>query len=454
MRHAKWGLGLSIVLVGCGPEGDRERVQKTKQEIAAPLAEAFCNVQVDGIGSVAMETDYLPHVIQCENGGANLQALKAQAIAARSVAYYNMASQGSICDGQGCQVYSCGATPGPEHLQAVAETSGQYLSFDDTLTYGFYVAGDNNVSPPGCVGVSGATEHYVTYNEGKSGNDVEQTTLGYVGPPGFGQNRGCMSQWGARCLENHNGYDALGILRFFYGADIGILTAPGPCVTPTTPELDAKVVSQSANPESVCTSAALTFEFEVENTGTAAWSDANGSNYGESIRLGVPDDSNDPFVGGNRISLNESTNPSVDPVGGDCNDQAGCKRTVFRSPAGMTAPPVAGIYTTRWRMVDEGRAWFGPEMSLTVEVKTCAGQDGGGASGGSGAGGPGQSTTLVEDDEGCGCRAAGGTGRASSLSFLVLGLAALVRRSRRERLTSRDWLRRALPPRPIRHDHP
>src|SRR5690606_3052377 len=145
------------------------------------------------------EDDYLPHVIQCENGGAKLEALKAQAIAARSVAYYNMATQGSICDSQGCQVYSCGATPSAVHYQAVKETAGIYLSYDKTLTYGFYVAGDSGVSAPSCVGSSGSTEHWVTYNAGKSGTAVEQTALGYVGPPGFGQNRGCMSQWGARC---------------------------------------------------------------------------------------------------------------------------------------------------------------------------------------------------------------------------------------------------------------
>jgi MYXO-CTERM domain-containing protein len=428
--------GIGLLVLGCGTEGERERLQKTSQEIDAPLPQAYCNVEVTGSGNLAMETDYLPHVIQCENGGANLQALKAQAIAARSVAYYNMATQGSICDSQGCQVYSCGATPGPEHLQAVAETSGQYLSFAGLLTYGFYVAGDSSVAPPSCVGNSGATENYVTYNEGKTGPDVEQTTLGYVGPPGYGQNRGCMGQWAARCLENDKGYDALGILRFFYGADIGILTAPGPCVTPTKPELDAKATSQSSDPPSVCTSQELSFQFEVENTGSATWTDVNGSNFGESIRLGVPDDSNDPFTGANRISLNDSTNATVDPAGGDCSDQVGCRRTVFRSPAGMKAPSVAGTYTTRWRMVDEGRAWFGPEMSLSIEVKACSGTGGGGSgsggssAGGSGNGGPGQNTTVVSDDDGCGCRVAG-KANSGNLAYLALALLALRQKRRR-----------------------
>lgn len=233
---------LLAVLVGLSPfacgapsdeEGqDHERVGDVSQAIGAPLPEAYCTITVDGIGELDAEEDYLPHVITCENGGANLEALKAQAIAARSVAYYNMANAGSICDGQGCQVYSCGAEPQAVHYQAVAETSGMYLSYDATLTYGFYVAGDTDTAPPSCVGATGATEHWITYNEGKSGPDVEQTELGFVGPPGFGQNRGCMGQWGARCLENNNGYDYDMILRFYYGADIEVLQAPGPCVLP------------------------------------------------------------------------------------------------------------------------------------------------------------------------------------------------------------------------------
>ncbi len=218
-----FGLGL----FGCGADDERQKIGTAREEVAAPLASAFCSVDVTGKGTLDMENDYLPHVVQCENGGANLQALKAQAIAARSVAYYNMASSGSICDGQGCQVYSCGASPQAKHIQAVQETLGQYLSYAGLLTYGFYVSGDSSVAPPGCVGSSGGTEGYVTYNEGKTGTAVTQTTLGYVGPPGFGQNRGCMGQWSARCLEKSNGYDSTKILQFFYGADIGDLDGAG-----------------------------------------------------------------------------------------------------------------------------------------------------------------------------------------------------------------------------------
>jgi MYXO-CTERM domain-containing protein len=202
--------------------------------IPAPLAEAFCDITVEGTGSVALETDYLPHVITCENGGANLEALKAQAIAARSVAYYYIVNYGSVCDSQGCQVYSCGSEPSAMAIQAVEETSGIYMNFNEVLTYAFYVAGDSDTSPPGCVGnVNVGTEHWVTYNQGQSGDDVTQTELGWVfaaNEPGYGQNRGCMSQWGARCLENNNDYGYDDILRFYYGADIELTQAQGPCV--------------------------------------------------------------------------------------------------------------------------------------------------------------------------------------------------------------------------------
>jgi hypothetical protein len=222
----------------CGPVDDLddgEPIETTDQAVKAPLAQAYCKIKVEGKGEKDTETDYLPNVINCENGGADLQALKAQAIAARSVAYYNMATKGSICDSQGCQVYSCGRTPSAKAIQAVNETKGMYLSYASMLTYGFYVDGDHTPSAETCKGRTGQPrEKYVTYNDGKTGNNVQQTTLGWVGPPGFGQNRGCMAQWGARCLEK-KGRDYRGILKFYYGDDIQILTATGPCTSATPP---------------------------------------------------------------------------------------------------------------------------------------------------------------------------------------------------------------------------
>ncbi|MGB1015936.1 MAG: SpoIID/LytB domain-containing protein [Nannocystaceae bacterium] len=207
-------------------------------EVVAPIPGAHCETHIVDIGVdtwVSTELDYLPHVVQCENGGANLEALKAQAIAARSVVYYAMETSGEICDSQGCQVYSCDATPNELQRQAVEETAGMYMMYNDTLTYGFYVAGDSTVQPPLCIGDdnNAGTEKFVTYNGGKTGEDVSQTTLGFIFDPGdfgYGQNRGCMGQWAARCLENNNGATYLDILKYFYGDDIEIVTAEGACI--------------------------------------------------------------------------------------------------------------------------------------------------------------------------------------------------------------------------------
>ncbi len=207
-----------------------ERVGTVEEAVKAPLPAAYCSVKVTGKGLKATEEDYLPHVVACENGGASLEALKAQAIAARSVAYYEMALYGDICDGQGCQVYTCSATPSALVKKAVLETSGVYLAYGGMLTYPFYVDGDPKTALPSCIGsTTYKNEKWVTYNDGLSGKSVEQTQLGFIGPPGFGQNRGCMSQWGARCLEK-TGADYLGILRFYYGEDIQLLQGVGPCV--------------------------------------------------------------------------------------------------------------------------------------------------------------------------------------------------------------------------------
>jgi len=418
-------------LAACGAPADSsadESIDQQRDAVSAPLASAYCDVSVTGVGTISMEENYLPHVIQCENGGAKLEALKAQAIAARSVAYYNMATQGKICDSQGCQVYSCGATPSAIHYQAVKETAGIYLSYDKTLTYGFYVAGDSGVSAPSCVGNSGATEHWVTYNAGKAGNAVEQTALGYVGPPGFGQNRGCMSQWGARCLENSLGYDYQGILQFFYGADIQLLQATGSCIEPPVPPLpalDARFVGQGSSAEAdtsgdafyqVCAGDAVDLWFEFEDSGTAGWSDGAGSGVGESVRLGVPGDTVDPLVGSSRVSLNLSSNAQVSPSGGACNDP-GCARTRFDLTG--TAPSEPGVYVSRWQLVDEGRGWFGPEVWLSFRTVECAGGAGGAGAGGAGAGGSGAGgasaggTSAWGGSAGGGAAGAGGAGATS-----------------------------------------
>jgi len=282
-----------------------------------------------------------------------------------------------------------------------------------------------------------------------------------------------MGQWGARCLEANKGYDFRAILQFYYGADIQILTAPGACVQPTTPDLDAKFVSAGSDAAAsseadyqVCAGSTFHFWFEVENTGAADWVDVSGSSVGTAIRLGVPGDDTDSLVGANRISLSDNANDNVDPGGGDCSDAPGCRRTRFIAGEGIaaTAPAAPGTVTTTWQLVDEGRSWFGPQMSLTFEVVECEAGTGTGGSGGSGGsggtagsagsggdsgaagsapstdGGAGTSGSkgyyyTAEEPDGCACRT---SGRSTSPPWIAALLAMMLLRRRKTHRSLRD----------------
>ncbi len=205
---------------------------------ALPLS-AVCTIKVTGKGVKQVETDYVPHVVCCENGGADTEALKAQAVAARSYMYYASKKSGQICDSQKCQVYGCSrctgkAGPGSKHYAAAQATAGQVLMWSNVVIASFYVAGAKpstaNCVPKASDPDSTKTEKWVTYNQGKTGSAVTQTKLGWVNP-GNKYNRGCKSQNGAKCLSQ-KGKKYPEILRFYYGADIKLVTGTGPCVNP------------------------------------------------------------------------------------------------------------------------------------------------------------------------------------------------------------------------------
>ena len=193
--------------------------------------------------TVDFEGNYLPNVVKRENGAASFEALKAQAVAARTYAYYKLnRGDGYLINSQADQVYSYGGVagdPGGVWAQAVRETEGEVLSFNNVAVASFYVAGAIPSSPtavPTAAEVQADvertnTERYVTYtrNNNLTGRYNTGTSLGYLGTysnPNYA-NRGAMSQNGADMLSDQGAhyYD---ILKFYYGGDIqlGVVSQP------------------------------------------------------------------------------------------------------------------------------------------------------------------------------------------------------------------------------------
>ena len=203
---------------------------------------AKCTIYVNGYGAVDMETDYVPNVTACENGGAGTEGLRAQAIAARTFGYYKLnngsgTSSNPVNNSQGDQVYKCSYTTAAEkHYAAANDTSGIVLTYKNVPICSFYVSGvkpaylNSECKWTGSTSDTGyvVQQKYVTYNYGKTGSDVTQSSLGWVSPTN-NANRGCMSQNGAKCLSDA-GKSYEYILKFFYGSDIGLTQAEGSCV--------------------------------------------------------------------------------------------------------------------------------------------------------------------------------------------------------------------------------
>jgi len=201
---------------------------------------ALPEIVVEGIGPVPTETDYVPHVVACENGAASFEALKVQAVAARTFAYFRMQTGGSIRDGASDQVYTCPWQPTQAVFDAVAATERQILTYQGDVIAAFFVAGAIPSDPTGRARVPPdldptGTERFVTYPllDGLLGPDNLGSPLGLRGNP---RNRGAMSQNGSDFLSDA-GAVYTDILPFYYGADIvlekavpAIGTPPGPVV--------------------------------------------------------------------------------------------------------------------------------------------------------------------------------------------------------------------------------
>ncbi|MBA2665152.1 MAG: SpoIID/LytB domain-containing protein [Bradymonadaceae bacterium] len=246
-------------LGGCGlePSDTGERAPDELREfhtVALPLV-APCTVNVEGFGEVDIEEDYIANVVACENGNAPPEALKAQALQARSFLYYKLfvAKVTTIRNSQADQVYKCSYTTASErHFEAARATRGQFASWNNHIVATFYVAGARPANPDSgepivaCNGAGGAdttnTERWVTYNWGKSGCGIKMTPLGWV-PADCNSNphnRGCASQNGQACLANRGmGYEDM--MRNYYGADIVLERSTGACGGPFVPPYEPTV---------------------------------------------------------------------------------------------------------------------------------------------------------------------------------------------------------------------
>jgi hypothetical protein len=236
-QSAWWGVGTLAALCLNMPAASAQFTAYSHINVGATLGEAVPK---------ATETDYVPHVCNCENGAASFEALKAQAVAARTFAYYKMNGQNFIRNGTVDQVYSCSSNPTSLHYAAAAATEGEILYIHDNIgpTQGpvliaaFYVAGAKPQSPfdpenPSARATSRDpdptnTQRYVTYPYENDlwGGDNPGTSLGFIGTPTNPNwpNRGAKSQNGADYLSD-NGISYVDILKYYYGADIQLRTA-------------------------------------------------------------------------------------------------------------------------------------------------------------------------------------------------------------------------------------
>ncbi len=161
-----------------------------------------------------IEAQYLPYVVAAENDIAPFESMKAQAVASRTYAYYKKehpsGTNFDVYDDTRDQVYNPGLVLTDNIKNSVSQTNRIVLRWGGVTICSFYVSG------------TGGTAGYVTYNEGKSGEDITQSTIGWVtDPPSLNPyNRGAMGQIQANALASDNGYTWQNILKYFYGSDI------------------------------------------------------------------------------------------------------------------------------------------------------------------------------------------------------------------------------------------
>ncbi len=111
---------------------------------------------------------------------------------------------------------------------------------------------------------------------------------------------------------------------------------------------DEAAIVEAAFPRSLGCGARTTATVRVQNTGTSTWT------VGAGYALGAVDDSDPFYTSDSRVRW---------PAGESVAPGATRDFTIA-----LTAPRMAGAFTTDWRMVRDGVRWFGASTSHTIDV--------------------------------------------------------------------------------------
>ncbi len=132
-------------------------------------------------------------------------------------------------------------------------------------------------------------------------------------------------------------------------------TAKGAASFNDTPAQSAKILWHNI-PATLTPGETRTVTVIVRNAGDASWTAAANYKFGQG-------DADTAFVAGKRVLID------------DAQDEIPVYGGIFRGRAKefqvtLTAPAALGTYSTHWRMLQEGVAWFGEELTVPITVKT------------------------------------------------------------------------------------
>jgi hypothetical protein len=227
----------------CGGKAPEIRPGGPLSATGLPLAVATTR------GPMLVEEEYLPGVVDCELAWTTAApaALTAQAIAARTYLAHHLAVAGAeAVVPLGPQFQCWRENPRDRAREAVAATRGVVMHHQGALISANYAAGADGLDPscapppPTHFGYTAAswdelrdawlagarfdgyawTEIFITGGADRPGRSARPSLLG----PRSLANRGAMSQHGAVCLATRKTQPAAAILRFYYGADIELVS--------------------------------------------------------------------------------------------------------------------------------------------------------------------------------------------------------------------------------------